>query len=184
MDSHPWIKSVLEWVVVLLVALLAALFIRTFVVSPYVVPTGSMEHTIEVGDQILAEKVSINLGGRVKAGDIVVFDNPEPGSDHDVLVKRVIALEGQVVTLQDGHVFVDGKQLDEPYAQGRTDPLTQQAVGMDVSFPVTVPAGCVWVMGDNRENSADSRYFGPVPEESLIGVAVARYWPLNRIGLL
>ena len=113
-----------------------------------------------------------------------MFRNPDGSSDHDVLVKRVIATAGQTVDLVDGRVVVDGQVLDEPYAQGESWPLASQAPGTIVSFPYTVPEGCVWVMGDNRENSADSRYFGAVEQQDLIGVAVLRYWPLNRFGLL
>ena len=101
-----------------------------------------------------------------------------------MLVKRVIATAGQTVDLVDGVVYVDGVALDEPYAEGESYPLAAQAEGVSVGFPYTVPEGCVWVMGDNRENSADSRYFGAVPEDDLIGVVVFRYWPLNRFGLV
>ena len=160
------------------------LVVRAFVLEPYVVPTGSMEPTIEIGDQVFTQKVTCNLGQSPAAGDIVVFRNPDGSSDHDVLVKRVIATAGQTVDLDDGRVVVDGQVLDEPYAQGESWPLASQAPGTIVSFPYTVPEGCVWVMGDNRENSADSRYFGAVEQQDLIGVAVLRYWPLNRFGLL
>ena len=148
------------------------------------VPTGSMEDTIEIGDQILAQKVSLELGQPVKQGDIVVFHNPDGTSEHDVLVKRVIATAGQTVDLQDGKVVVDGQALDEDYTTGMSWPLSVQAPGAQVSYPYTVPDGCVWVMGDNRENSADSRYFGPVDRSDLIAVALVRYWPLNRIGAI
>ena len=158
--------------------------IRTFVVEPFVVPTGSMEDTIEIGDQILAQKVSLELGQPVKQGDIVVFHNPDGTSEHDVLVKRVIATAGQTVDLQDGKVVVDGQALDEDYTAGMSWPLSVQAPGAQVSYPYTVPDGCVWVMGDNRENSADSRYFGPVDRSDLMAVALVRYWPLNRIGAI
>lgn len=178
------LRSVLEWVVVLAIAIIASMFIRTFIVSPFVVPTGSMEHTIEVGDHLLAQKVTVNLGQDVAAGDIIVFENPEGSSGHDILVKRVIATGGQTVSLRGGSVFVDGEKLDEPYTVGSSYPLFQQAPGVKVEFPLVVPEGSVWVMGDNRENSADSRYFGAVDEDAIIGVAVARYWPIDRIGLL
>lgn len=176
------LNGCLEWVGIFAVALVFTLLIRTFVIEPFVVPTGSMESTIEIGDQILAQKVTLELGQGVSQGDIVVFHNPDASSDHDILVKRVIATAGQTVDLQDGKVLVDGVALDEPYATGMSYPLSTQSPGAEVSFPYTVPEGCVWVMGDNRENSADSRYFGAVPDSDLIAVAVLRYWPLNRIG--
>ena len=172
MEQKPSVfRSILEWVVIIAIALVVGFFIRTFVAMPFVVPTGSMEHTIEIGDQLVAEKVTLSLGQPVSAGDVVVFTNPETDSDHDFLVKRVIATEGQTVTFIGGRVFVDGEALDEDYTVGKTYPLDQQAAD-----------GCVWVMGDNRENSADSRYFGAIPQDSVVGVALFRYWPLNRIG--
>ncbi len=150
----------------------ATFLIRSFVVEPFVVPTGSMESTIEIGDQILAQKVSLELGQPVNQGDIVVFHNPDATSEHDVLVKRVIATAGQKVDLQDGKVVVDGQALDEDYTTGMSWPLSVQAPGAQVTYPYTVPDGCVWVMGDNRENSADSRYFGPVSRADMIAVAL------------
>lgn len=182
--GNSFIKSLLEWVLVLVIAFGASMLIRTFVVSPYVVPTGSMESTILVGDNVLAQKVTLELGRGVSTGDIVVFNNPDASSGHDVLVKRVIAQAGQVVDLRGGVVYVDGKPLDEPYTQGKSYPLDTQAPGVSVSFPYTVPEGSVWVMGDNRENSADSRYFGAVPQHDLIGVVFFRYWPFDRIGAM
>ena len=157
MEQKPSVfRSILEWVVIIAIALVVGFFIRTFVAMPFVVPTGSMEHTIEIGDQLVAEKVTLSLGQPVSAGDVVVFTNPETDSDHDFLVKRVIATEGQTVTFIGGRVFVDGEALDEDYTVGKTYPLDQQAVDVDLDYPYTVPDGCVWVMGDNRENSADS----------------------------
>ena len=101
-----------------------------------------------------------------------------------MLVKRVVALGGQTVDMKDGVVYVDGQALDEPYVTGESWPLAAQADGITVTFPYTVPEGSVWVMGDNRENSADSRYLGAVSQENIIGVVVLRYWPLNRFGTL
>ncbi|WP_288735846.1 signal peptidase I [uncultured Enorma sp.] len=183
-QQHSFLRGILEWVVTFALVFAFFIFIRMFVIEPYRVPTGSMEPTIEVGDQIFAQKLTVNLGMDVQPGDIVVFRNPDGTSEHDVLVKRVIATAGQTVDLVDGVVYVDGVALDEPYAEGESYPLAAQAEGVSVGFPYTVPEGCVWVMGDNRENSADSRYFGAVPEDDLIGVVVFRYWPLNRFGLV
>lgn len=184
MNRKSILKNVFEWIAVLVIAIVASLFLRTFVISPFVVPTGSMEHTIEVGDHLLAQKVTVNLGQRVKPGDIIVFENPDGSTGHDILVKRVIATAGQTVDVRDGAVYIDGEPLDEPYVEGTTYPLLQQAAGVDISYPLTVPENGLWVMGDNRENSADSRYFGCIDEGSVIGVVVARYLPVDRIGLL
>lgn len=182
--THSFFRSLLEWVVIFAIALGLMLVVRTFVFEPFVVPTGSMEDTIEIGDQIFVQKVSLELGQMPEQGEIVVFQSPAKDAEHDILVKRVIAVAGQTVDLKDGQVYVDGEPLDEPYTQGLSWPLASQADGVSISYPYTVPEGCVWMMGDNREHSADSRYFGPVPQENLIGIAGLRYWPLNRIGLL
>lgn len=176
--------SIVEWLGAFLIAFAVFALVRTFVASPYTVPTGSMEPTIQVGDNVFAQNVTLELGLDVGQGDIVVFENPLDGSEHDILVKRVIARGGQTVDLVDGAVVVDGVPLEEAYVQGESYPLWSQAPGVTVSYPFTVPEGCLWVMGDNRENSSDSRYFGAVPEENLVGVVFMRYWPLDRIGPL
>lgn len=98
--QHSALRGAFEWIAVIAIALVATFLIRSFVVEPFVVPTGSMEDTIEIGDQILAQKVTLELGQPVKQGDIVVFHNPDATSEHDVLVKRVIATAGQTVDLR------------------------------------------------------------------------------------
>lgn len=178
------LRGLIEWVVIFAIAFAVMSVVKAFVVEPYTVPTGSMEPTIQIGDNVLAQKVTVRVGDPVQSGDIVVFRNPDASSDHSVLVKRVIATAGQTVDLRDGAVYVDGSPLDEPYAAGSSYPLPVQAPDVSVSFPYTVPEGCVWLMGDNREDSADSRYFGAVPVENLIGVVFFRYWPLDRMGTL
>lgn len=152
-------------------------FLSTFVYRAYEIPSGSMEETIETGDMVFAEKVSYYFR-EPAAGDIVTFEDPlVPGR---ILIKRCIATEGQTVELVDGQVVVDGAPLDEPYTDGKpSEPLSS-----DIEYPYTVPDGCVWVMGDNRTNSQDSRYFGAIPVDTVTGHAVFTYWPLNHIGLL
>lgn len=183
-ERRGFLSGLIEWIVIFIIACAVMLFLRAFVVENYYVPTGSMEPTIMVGDQVLGQKVTLGLGQGVEPGQIVVFANPTVDAEHDILVKRVIAVGGQTVDLRDGKVYVDGVELDEPYAAGLTYELPQQAPGVSVRFPYTVPEGYVWVMGDNRGNSADSRYFGAVPERNIIAIAFVRYWPLDRIGFL
>ncbi len=175
------VRTLLSWVfyIALIIALVFAM--QTFVVCPYTIPSGSMEDTIEVGDNIWAEKVSYYFRD-VEQGDIVTFDDPEIAGR--TLIKRVIATGGQTVDLIDGAVYVDGEKLDEPYTDGKPSEPLQTASGVEISYPYTVPEGYIWVMGDNRTNSADSRYFGPVPESSVSGRAIIIYWPLNHIGVL
>ncbi len=176
------LAGLLEWVVVIVAVVAAVQLVKAFVAEPYFVPTASMEPTIMPGDSVIAEKLSIRLSGGVERGDIVVFENPDPEEGHEILVKRVVATEGQTVDIVygadgQGRVSVDGEVLDESYAVGSTEQLAA-----DVAFPLTVPDGCVWLMGDNRENSADSRVFGPVDVDDVVGVVVFRYWPLGRVG--
>lgn len=182
-EESSTFRNIMEWVLVIVIAVAATILIRTFIVEPYRIPTGSMETTIEVGDQILGQKVTLELGQKVKNGEIVIFKNPEEDVEHGILVKRVIAQGGQTVDLKDGYVYVDGVKLDEDYIQGKSYPL-EDPTGQEISYPYTVPEGSVWVMGDNRENSRDSRVIGAVPENNLVAVALVRYWPLNRIGTL
>lgn len=178
-SQHSALRGAFEWIAVIAIALVATFLIRTFVVEPFVVPSASMEHTIEEQDQILGQKLTLELGLPVKQGDIVVFRNPDRASEHGLLVKRVIATAGQTVDLQDGKVVVDGQVLDEDYTTSMSWPLSE-----NITFPYTVPDDCVWMMGDNRKNSADSRIFGPVKSSDLVAVALVRYWPLNRIGAI
>ena len=137
--QHSVLRGVLEWIVTFALVFVFFVFIRMFVIEPYRVPTGSMEPTIEVGDQVFAQKLTVNLGMDVSVGDIVVFKNPDGDADHDILVKRVIATGGQTVDLIGGVVYVDGQAIDEPYVEGSTYPLAAQAEGVSVGFPYTVP---------------------------------------------
>ena len=166
-----------------LAIILAAVFglsflLRTFVYQAYAIPSGSMETTIEVGDYVFAEKVSYYFS-EPEVGDIVTFADPADATR--TLIKRVVAVGGQTVRLVDGKVYVDGEPLDEPYANGKPSyPFTTSSV----RFPYTVPEGYIWVMGDNRTNSQDSRYFGAIPLESVTGKAVWTIWPIDRFGAL
>lgn len=165
-----------------IVAVLVLVFlIRTFVFQSYDIPSGSMEETIQTGDLVFSEKVTYYFNGPQR-GDIVTFIDPEDSSR--TLIKRVIATGGQTVDLRDGSVYVDGVRQDEPYTDGKPSyPLTS-ATGTSISYPYEVPEGELWVMGDNRTNSQDSRYFGSVPASSVTGKAIFKYWPIESIGPL
>ncbi|GAB4286291.1 MAG: signal peptidase I [Coriobacteriia bacterium] len=160
-----------ELVLLVAIAFVLAMGIRTFVVQPYIIPTGSMIPTIEIGERVLALKFTYRFEDP-RPGDIVVLDDPTGTVPN--IIKRVIAVEGQTVDINDGTVYVDGVALDEPYTYGA---VTQPG---DVPLPIEVPEDHVWVMGDNRENSYDSRWFGPQPLTSLKGKAVYRMWPPSR----
>lgn len=185
-ENKPW--SSIPWGFIIYTAIIMAaigtvLLLRAFVIEPFSIPTESMCDTLMVGDSVLAEKISLELGGSVSQGDIIVFENPEKDSEKDVLCKRVVARGGQTVDLKDGSVYIDGKKISEDYAKGDSYPL-YIGKAKRISYPYKVPEGELWLMGDNRENSADSRYFGAIPEDSVIGICVMRYLPMNRIGFL
>ena len=154
-----------------------AFAIRFFVGSPYYVPTGSMLETIQEGDVLFGEKLTYYLRDP-EPGDVVTFHSP---IDDDILVKRVIATGGQTIDLRDGIVYVDGEALDEAsYTLGKpTLSLTDLPGSAGIAYPYTVPENTVWVMGDNRTNSKDSRFFGPVSVDDVTSRAAVIYWPLS-----
>jgi signal peptidase I len=162
-----------ELVLMVALAFLLASGIRAYVIQPYVIPSSSMEPTIEISDRVLANKFIYRFD-EPQRGDIVVLDDPT--GTVQTLIKRVIATGGQTVDLQDGKVVVDGQVLAEPYTHG------QPSEPMVVEMPYLVPEDSVWLMGDNRTNSADSRVFGAVPLSEVRGKAMFTFWPLDRLG--
>lgn len=174
--------EIVRWIILLLVVVLIALGLRKFVIEPYNIPSGSMIDTIEVGDIIMAQKVTLEMGKDPEVGQIVTFYNVEGEVDEKgktiVYIKRVIATAGQTIDLKDGYVYIDGEKQEESYTDGQPS----YDLNSGIEYPFTVSEGCIWVMGDNRTNSSDSRWFGEVPIENVNGIALFRYWPLNRIG--
>jgi len=169
------IGTIGEFVVMLGAAVVLALLIRTFVVEPYRVPSGSMIPTIEIGDQLIVNKFVFRFR-KPAYGDVVILDDPT--GETPMLIKRVIAVGGQTVDVRQGRVWVDGTALDEPYTHGQANlPGT-------VKLPITLPPDTVWVMGDNRMHSKDSRFLGPQPVSGVHGEAFVTYWPPSRIGAL
>lgn len=175
-------RSVLSLVIMVALVALITIGLRMFVFVPYEIPSGSMEDTIMPGDMVFSEKISYYMR-EPQYGDIVTFADPEVAGR--TLIKRVIAVGGQTVDLKDGHVIVSGVELNEPYTHGKESyPLERNAPGVEVQFPYTVPKGSVWVMGDNRTASSDSRYFGAIPISSITGRAAVIYWPFSNFGFL
>jgi len=180
--KKAYLRFLIEIGIAVVIALVLTGLLKTFVAQPYQVPTGSMESTIMIGDTIIAEKITYAFNP-VQRGDIVVF--MDKTQTDRILVKRVIALAGDVVDLRNGSVIVNGVALDEPYTHGRASyPLTSTYLNMTIEFPYTVPAGSIWVMGDNRTHSADSRYFGPILEDSVLGRVIVVIWPPSDMSLL
>ncbi len=172
-------RFLFEIIVVVVAALSLSLVVRTFFVEVYEVPSGSMESTIEIGDRILSEKVSYNFS-KPQRGDIVTFDSPT--DEGVILVKRVIAVGGDVVDIANGNLYVNGELQQESYAPDPTYELASTYKGKRITYPYAVPDGQMWVMGDNRDNSQDSRYFGSVPIDTITGKVFFRYWPFTRFG--
>jgi signal peptidase I len=185
-------RSVVEWVLVVAGAVAVALLIRVFAVQAFYIPSESMEPTLEIDDRVLVNRLSYKLHD-VNRGDVVVFEKPAsvptgtgPNEIKD-LIKRVVGLPGESVVFSEGNVYIDGRQLDEPYLPDGT--TTQPGPGgvtwdhrCTVDDPCVVPEGTVWVMGDNRSNSEDSRWIGPVDQDLIVGRAFVTVWPPSRIG--
>jgi signal peptidase I len=199
-------KTMLELVATVAVAIGLVFVIEAFVVKPYSIPTGSMQPTLALGQRILVNRLDTHPA----IGDVVVFHPPHGGdlstaqcADHEQgfdpdgdpmaqpcdrplagessqsFVKRVVGLPGDVLQIRDGHVIRNGKREPDAYikACGKAPECT-------FSSSIRVPAGDYYVMGDNRGNSDDSRYWGPVPQRYIVGVAFFAYWPPDRIGTL
>jgi signal peptidase I len=171
------LHGLIEWVLVIVGALLIALVVKTFLFQAFYIPSESMEPTLIDRDRVIVNKVSYRLHD-VNRGDLIVFDRPpnEPVTEIPELIKRVVGLPGETIEARDGFVYVDGRLLVEPYLSPGT---TVSTFG-----PVPVPEGHVFVMGDNRGNSRDSRIFGPIDQDLIVGRAFVRVWPLGRLGFL
>jgi signal peptidase I len=183
--TSRWLR---EAIIVVVVAVLVAVLLRTFVVQTFFIPSGSMEPTLQVGDRILVNKLSYHLHG-VGRGDIVVFSRPPAencgGPEVNDLVKRVIGLPGETLSLSGGHVYVDGRALDESWLPASAQGVTRPGPGgtlYSLQHAYKVPADDYFVMGDNRTDSCDSRYWGPIPKSLIVGKVEMRVWPLSSIG--
>jgi signal peptidase I len=200
-EKQPGLLAVLrETVVLVALAVLLAVVFKTFLVAAFYIPSGSMESTLNISDRVLVEKVSYRFGD-IERGDVIVFVHDEPGvevprpsnpvvgffsslgqaigvvppSDRD-FIKRVIGLPGDTITCRGGKVIRNGQPVTELYL----DPGTQT----DGCTRTTVAPGQLFVMGDNRDNSQDSRVFGPIRQSDVVGRAFVRIWPLNHTGWL
>ncbi|MEM9468387.1 MAG: signal peptidase I [Actinomycetota bacterium] len=183
------LRTMIEWVAVAIAALAVALLIKAFLLQAFYIPSASMADTLEVDDRVLVNKLSYRIGD-VDRGDIIVFEKPEnaPGDIED-FIKRVIALPGETITFVDGDVFIDGQLLTEPYVDGSTNAPIGSIQGEGcTNTPApdrcTVADGFYFVMGDNRDNSTDSRSFGPIDEDTIVGRAFLKVWPLGDLGFL
>jgi signal peptidase I len=170
--APPRHRAIVSFVVVVLLAVLGAVVLRVFVFESFYIPSDSMVPTLQMGDRIIVNKLSYDLHG-VHRGDIIVFHPPpaETATLEPYLVKRVIGLPGETISGRGGNVYINGKLLNEPWLPGaNTSPFP----------PVKVPPGDYFVMGDNRDASYDSRSWGPLPGNLIVGRVIVLIWPLSR----
>ena len=195
-------RAAREIPILLATAALIAFLIKAFVAQAFYIPSESMVPQLKVNDRIVVSKLAYHFHGP-RRGDIVVFDNPDEATfpeahphynpvvrvlrgigsavglvqpSTEEFIKRVIGLPGETVEGRQGHVFVNGRELIEPYLPAGT-------VTTDFA-PVLVPKGDLWVMGDNRNNSRDSRVFGPIRQKTVVGRTIVRIWPLAHASFL
>ncbi len=179
MSKRP-LGCLFEVIETLVLTLVIFLVIQNFVAQPYRVQQQSMEHTLEPDQYVLVDKLTPRFSD-YKRGDIVVFNPPDAWAQGDgtPYIKRVIGLGGDTVEIRDGAVYIDDERLGEPYTfEGQ-----ETAVTGDRSTWI-VPAGQYFVMGDHRNNSADSRVFGSIQRDDIVGRAWLRYWPFSTFGIL
>ncbi|MDP8260027.1 MAG: signal peptidase I [Candidatus Gygaella obscura] len=192
MNKNRIKKEVKEWVEALLIALVLAVFVRTFFIEAFKIPTGSMRPTLIEGDHIIVNKFiygakipftkNIRLPGfsEPKRGDVIVFLYPEDKKKN--FIKRLIALSGETVEIRGGKVSINGKELSTKEFQNKY--YYNRGAFEDDNFKLIVPESSYFVLGDNSGSSKDSRYWGFVPKDHLVGQANLIYWPLWRIKLI
>jgi signal peptidase I len=198
-EKHSGARGWLDTLFVLIGALILAFLIQLFLVKPYRIPSASMEPTLAIGQRVLVDRIA-NRFSDPKVGQIIVFHPPKgagvegedppcaehrtsdnlciqavPGKDKATFIKRLEGVGGDTIEVKDGLLIRNGKQINEPQVTATTCQVCNIK-------PFKVPAGKYFLMGDNRGNSDDSRYWGPVARENIIGRAFATYWPLKRIG--
>jgi len=193
--KNKFLKEVLQWIEAIAIAVVLAILIRGFLFEPVIIDGSSMMNTLIDSDRVILNKISLTFNEPVP-GDIVVIEIEPPyfevlkflndsklakrllptltGADY---IKRVIAVEGDIVDIKDGYVYVNGEKIDEPYI--KQDGITRQMI---TAMPYTVEEDKFFVMGDNRGASKDSRTIGTIYLEQIIGKAGYRIWPLNRLG--
>ncbi len=196
-------NSIIELVVIVVIALGLALLIQAFIVKPYRIPSGSMEPTLTIGQRVLVNRIGERFGGP-HIGEVAVFHPPkeaeqeecgptphmvtpggaacsEPEPEHSEVnfIKRIVAGPGDTIYIREGHLYRNGKRESDGYIR----PCGERSE-CNFPTPIKIPPGHWFMMGDNRGESDDSRFWGPVPTSWIIGQAFATYWPPDRIGFL
>jgi signal peptidase I len=186
------LRTLLDYGIVAVVAVVLALLIQAYVVKPYSIPSGSMLGTLRPGDRVLVNRLAYHLRDPHR-GDVIVFKYPR--NLRVAFIKRVVGVPGDVLEVHGGRLYVDGRPLNEPYVHrtnGSSDPTdpagplagTTMSSPWSLTRPFTVPRGSYFVMGDNRTDSDDSRDWGVVPRADVIGEGLVKYWPFSRWGVL
>lgn len=201
----PKVKNVMEWIFCIIVAIILALLFRHFIGTPTVVQMPSMQTTLMPNDRLILNRWVATVNGELKRGDIVTFeaptgngslDNPIAKYDYNPTkfwekfnyyflengktsyIKRIIGIEGDHIEIKDNKVYRNGELLNEEYLQ--TNVVTTSTGGAFTDL--VVPKGCIFVLGDNRESSTDSRIFGCIPKDRVESKVLFRFWPLNKFG--
>lgn len=184
-------STVREYVETIVIAVILALFVRTWIVQAFKIPTGSMENNLLIGDHLVVNKfvfgpVGSALEGavlpvrEVRRGDVVVFKYPdEPERD---FIKRVIGLPGDTISAREGQVYVDGELLDEPWLAAEDEGVTRFEASSGCDVECTLGPNELFVLGDNRDNSSASNVYGPIDFERVVGRAFIRVWPIGEFG--
>lgn len=174
--KHAVIKEILSWVLTFSMAILVAIVLKEFVIINATVPTGSMENTIMPGDDLFGFRLAYSFS-EPERGDIIIFKYPDDESQK--FVKRIIGLPGETVTITQAKVYINDEELDEPY-------LKEAWISATGPFKFEVPEGCYLVLGDNRNDSLDARFWVNtyVTRDEIIGKALFVYFPFDRLGIL
>ncbi len=181
-------SKITEWIEAIIIAAILAFFIRSFIVQAFKIPSGSMLETLQIGDHLLASRFAYDIKipftntslfstGDPQRGDIVVFEYPEdPSVD---FIKRVIGLPGDTIKIINKKVYINGELLTENYTQYTDQLILPRPIVRDNFGPITVPQSQYFCLGDNRDDSRDSRFWGFVPREAIVGKALILYWSWN-----
>lgn len=168
------VRAAFEWIAIVAVAVIVALIVKAVAIQAFYIPSESMAPLLTEGDRVLVNKMAYRFGA-IDRGDVIVFERPpgEPDTSITHLIKRVIGLPGDTVESIDDVLYVNGEALEEDYLpEGATTEGLPKTV---------VPKDMLWVMGDNRNDSADSRFFGAIDEDSVVGQAEFLVWPVNEL---
>ncbi len=165
----------IELIEILVIAFILSWVLRAFVIEARIVPTGSMLPTIQLNDRVIVDKLFFKYFDKIKHGDIIVFHPPPEANATDDYIKRVVGLAGDTVEIRDHTTYVNEQPVYEPYVANKS---------IHDFGPLVIPENMVFVMGDNRNNSADSREWGVLPTQNITGRTLFRYWPLDQIGAL